>query len=43
MNKLTISTRLAIAFAIMVLLLAALGTVALLRSATQRAALDDIV
>ena len=43
MNKLKISTRLAIAFAIMVLLLAALGTVAMLRSATQRAALDDIV
>ncbi len=43
MNKLKISTRLAVAFAIMVLLLATLGSVALLRSATQRAALDDIV
>jgi len=43
MNRLNISTRLAAAFAAMVLLLVALGGVALWRSASQRAALNDIV
>lgn len=38
-----ISTRLTIAFAAMVLLLVVLGSVALARSASQRAALNDIV
>ena len=43
MNRLNISTRLVVAFAAMVLLLIALGGVALARSASQRAALNDIV
>jgi len=43
MNRLNISTRLAAAFAALVLLLAVLGGVALVRSASQRAALDDIL
>ncbi|MDZ7866489.1 methyl-accepting chemotaxis protein [Acidovorax sp.] len=43
MNRLNISTRLVAAFATMVLLLIALGGVALARSASQRAALNDIV
>ena len=43
MNRLNISTRLAAAFAALVLLLAVLGSVALVRSASQRAALDDIL
>ena len=38
-----ISTRLTIAFTAMVLLLVVLGSVALVRSASQRAALNDIV
>ena len=42
MNQLKISTRLAVAFAVMVLLLIALGAVGLVRSANQRAALNDI-
>ena len=42
MNQLKISTRLAVAFAVMVLLLVALGAVSLVRSASQRAALNDI-
>ena len=37
MNQLKISTRLAVAFAVMVLLLVALGAVSLVRSASQRA------
>jgi len=43
MNQLKISTRLAVAFAVMVLLLVALGAVALVRSAHQRAELKDVV
>ena len=43
MNRLNISTRLAAAFAAIVLLLVALGGVALWRSASQHAALNDIV
>jgi len=43
MNRLNISTRLAAAFAALVLLLVVLGGVALVRSASQRAALDDIL
>ena len=43
MNRLNISTRLVAAFAAMVLLLIILGGVALARSASQRAALNDIV
>ncbi|MBV7544651.1 methyl-accepting chemotaxis protein, partial [Acidovorax sp. sic0104] len=43
MNRLNISTRLAVAFAAMVLLLAALGAVALAHSASQRTSLNDIV
>jgi len=43
MNRLNISTRLAAAFAALVLLLAVLGGVALARSASQRAALDDVL
>ena len=42
MNRLNISTRLAMAFAAIVLLLIVLGGVALLRSASQDAALNDI-
>ncbi|MBT9511199.1 MAG: MCP four helix bundle domain-containing protein, partial [Acidovorax sp.] len=42
MNQWKISTRLAAAFAAIVLLLVALGSVALVRSASQRAALSDI-
>ena len=43
MNQLKISTRLAVAFAVMVLLLIALGAVSLVRSASQRAELTDVV
>ena len=43
MNQLKISTRLAVAFAVMVLLLIALGAVSLVRSAHQRAELKDVV
>ncbi len=43
MNQLKISTRLAVAFAVMVLLLVALGAVSLVRSAHQRAELKDVV
>ena len=43
MNQLKISTRLAVAFAVMVLMLVALGAVALVRSAHQRAELKDVV
>ncbi|MFY3383620.1 methyl-accepting chemotaxis protein, partial [Paracidovorax sp. MALMAid1276] len=43
MNRLKISTRLVAAFAVMLLLLIALGGVALVRSATQHAALSDVV
>jgi len=43
MNQLKISTRLAVAFAVMVLLLVALGAVSLVRSASQRAELTDVV
>ena len=43
MNQLKISIRLAVAFAVMVLLLVALGAVALVRSAHQRAELKDVV
>ncbi|MCT6718731.1 methyl-accepting chemotaxis protein [Acidovorax sp. K2F] len=43
MNQLKISTRLAVAFAVMVLLLVALGGVTLLRSSNQRAALNDVI
>ena len=43
MNQLKISTRLAAAFAVMVLLLIALGAVSLLRSSNQRAELNDVI
>ena len=43
MNQLKISTRLAVAFAVMVLLLIALVAVSLVRSAHQRAELKDVV
>ncbi len=43
MNQLKISTRLAVAFAVMVLLLVALGAVGLVRSANQRAELKDVI
>ena len=43
MNQLKISTRLAVAFAVMVLLLIALGAVSLVRSAHQRAELKNVV
>ncbi len=43
MNQLKISTRLAGAFAVMVLLLIALGTVSLIQSASQRTELKDVV
>ena len=43
MNQLKISTRLAVAFAVMVLLLVALGAVSLVRSASQRAELKDVI
>ncbi|UCU97724.1 methyl-accepting chemotaxis protein [Acidovorax radicis] len=42
MNQLKISTRLAVAFFVMVLLLIALGAVGMVRSASQRAELKDI-
>jgi methyl-accepting chemotaxis protein len=43
MNRLKISTRLAVAFAAMLLLLVALGAVSLVRSAIQRTELQDVV
>jgi methyl-accepting chemotaxis protein len=43
MNQLKISTRLAVAFAVMVLLLIALGAVSLVQSSNQRAELKDVV
>ncbi|WP_140426784.1 MCP four helix bundle domain-containing protein, partial [Acidovorax sp. Root267] len=43
MNQLRISTRLAVAFAVMVLLLIALGAVSLIRSANQRTELKDVI
>ena len=43
MNQFKISTRLALAFGVMVLLLVALGGVSLGRSASQRAELTDVV
>ncbi|MFN7157045.1 MAG: MCP four helix bundle domain-containing protein, partial [Acidovorax sp.] len=43
MNQLKISTRLAVAFAVMVLLLIALGAVSLIRSASQSTELTDVV
>jgi methyl-accepting chemotaxis protein len=43
MNQLRISTRLAVAFALMVMLLIALGAVSMIRSASQHAELTDIV
>ena len=43
MNKLKISSRLIVAFSIMVLLLAALGGIGLWRSASQRAELADVL
>ncbi|RMA62590.1 methyl-accepting chemotaxis sensory transducer [Acidovorax sp. 100] len=43
MNQLKISTRLAVAFAVMVLLLVALGAVGLVRSANQREELKDVI
>ncbi|PVY92868.1 methyl-accepting chemotaxis protein [Acidovorax sp. 99] len=43
MNQLKISTRLAVSFAVMVLLLVALGAVSLVRSANQRAELKDVI
>ena len=43
MNRLKISTRLALSFAAMVLLLVALGGVALIRSSVQEDALDEII
>ena len=43
MNQLKISTRLVAAFAVMVLLLIALGAVSLIRSTSQRAELQDVV
>ena len=42
MNKLKISTRLTLSFFVLVLLLVALGAVSLVRSASQRTALNDI-
>lgn len=43
MNQLKISTRLAVAFGVMVLLLIALGAVSLVRSSSQRAELKDVI
>lgn len=43
MNQLKISTRLTVAFAVMVLLLIALGAVSLIQSASQRAELKDVI
>ena len=43
MNQLKISTRLAVAFAVMVLLLITLGAVSLIRSSGQRAELQDVI
>ena len=43
MNQLKISARLTAAFAVMVLLLIALGAVGLVRSASQRAELKDVI
>jgi phosphoglycerate-specific signal transduction histidine kinase len=43
MNRLNISTRLAVAFGAMVLLLVVMGGVSLLRSASQRTALNDVL
>ncbi|WP_156391430.1 MCP four helix bundle domain-containing protein, partial [Acidovorax sp. Root70] len=43
MNQLKISTRLAVAFAVMVLLLATLGAVSLVRSANQRTELKEVI
>ncbi|MFN3436895.1 MAG: MCP four helix bundle domain-containing protein, partial [Acidovorax sp.] len=43
MNQLKISTRLTAAFAVMVLLLIALGAVSLIQSASQRAELNDVI
>ncbi|MFN9471225.1 MCP four helix bundle domain-containing protein, partial [Acidovorax sp.] len=43
MNKLSISTRLMMAFAAMVLLLVSLGATSLIRSSAQRSKLNDVV
>ena len=43
MNQLKISTRLIVAFAVMVFLLAALGAVSLVRSSSQRSELQDVI
>jgi len=43
MNQLKISTRLTAAFAVMVLLLIALGAVSLIQSASQRTELKDVI
>ncbi|EJE53709.1 HAMP domain-containing protein, partial [Acidovorax sp. CF316] len=43
MDKMTIATRLAVAFAAMVLLLMALGATSLVRSADQRSELSDVI
>ena len=43
MDKMTIATRLAVAFAAMVLMLIALGATSLVRSADQRSELNDVI